>query len=833
MPLGAHVWRAPLFCAVVLLKQTQATGLMGTAAIEAFIAALKGSAGTGVVFDVGANNGEWTEQLMRRLDRESLARRVHPILFEPQPQYQQALERLVERWSGTLYPAVAWTAFEPAVTFYISTRTQTSSLSQLMALARNDPKDHGLNTQLKNMSVPAVDLAEVVNGAISKRGGGPSLLKLDVEAAEALLLPHLLTAGTLCGLTALIVEWHVNGMAPGDRLHGVLLRHSLEDTLKKGCRSPPLLVHDDDRLNNYGVPVPGLRTLVDIRESRVDTNGQQPRHFDDAERYLTGLTHQQPGHTRGHTRGEAWPGTDSHWARAAIHILAWSSWLHSTPSLSSCWVAWMESMIARDASITYTLHLHRPKPPDRAAPLSEEGRWRAAMLERWDWVADVVEAARVRPRGGNSTFIFTDMDVIPLRPYSTLLPLLGDDQDAVFARTMIARPREPVNLGFVLFRPSNAMLAFVHNLSRRVAAFVDTDRVDQVAAGALLRGQRNGPVRGQHGGNGVLRWGLLPADIIATGRTELISPTTIAFHAVGTLSPLSKLRALQKAFEVSGSRAVDFPETCRKGNSLASYFDSVQHGPGVWKWMHYFDVYERHLARFRGTNAVIVEVGIYSGGSLRMWRHYFGWRAVIVGIDISKNVTVYKGNATFGSPNAILVGDQGDPKFWQRVKQRFPRVDVLLDDGGHTSHLQEVTLREMWPHLAPGGVYLCEDIHSRDNLHAANVFRRFVNGPSGVNSIPPTCANGGGTIGAVRRGAVRREKSEEHCGRATSDEQQFLASATFHPYVVALEKRKSPLRYTVAYRHGTKWQPPLGLSAHGKGSSHGTGGRGSAHVKLA
>ena len=38
------------------------------------------------------------------------------------------------------------------------------------------------------------------------------------------------------------------------------------------------------------------------------------------------------------------------------------------------------------------------------------------------------------------------------------------------------------------------------------------------------------------------------------------------------------------------------------------YFDSVDAGPGIWKWSHYFDVYHKHLARFRGTNATIVEV---------------------------------------------------------------------------------------------------------------------------------------------------------------------------------------------------------------------------------
>ena len=40
----------------------------------------------------------------------------------------------------------------------------------------------------------------------------------------------------------------------------------------------------------------------------------------------------------------------------------------------------------------------------------------------------------------------------------------------------------------------------------------------------------------------------------------------------------------------------------------------------------------------------------------------------------------------------------------------MPHVDALIDDGGHTLTLQKTTLDAMWPHLPPGGVYICEDL---------------------------------------------------------------------------------------------------------------------------
>ena len=42
----------------------------------------------------------------------------------------------------------------------------------------------------------------------------------------------------------------------------------------------------------------------------------------------------------------------------------------------------------------------------------------------------------------------------------------------------------------------------------------------------------------------------------------------------------------------------------------------------------------------------------------------------------------------------------------------LPPIDILLDDGGHTMRQQRVTFEELFPHVAPDGVYLCEDLHT-------------------------------------------------------------------------------------------------------------------------
>src|SRR5207248_1717332 len=102
--------------------------------------------------------------------------------------------------------------------------------------------------------------------------------------------------------------------------------------------------------------------------------------------------------------------------------------------------------------------------------------------------------------------------------------------------------------------------------------------------------------------------------------------------ATNVRSPFRGYRfgSVLRTFPPPASAAAPPPEL----NPLEAYLDAYEKGPGIWKWRHYFDVYHRHLSKFVGREVHVVEIGIQSGGSLRMWRHYFGDRALIYGVDI-------------------------------------------------------------------------------------------------------------------------------------------------------------------------------------------------------
>jgi len=127
----------------------------------------------------------------------------------------------------------------------------------------------------------------------------------------------------------------------------------------------------------------------------------------------------------------------------------------------------------------------------------------------------------------------------------------------------------------------------------------------------------------------------------------------------------------------------------------------------IHKWVHYFDIYDRHFHRFRDKEIVILEVGVSMGGSLQMWRDYFGPKAMIYGIDIHPKCKELEEENI-----KIFIGSQSDRKFLREVKQQIPQVDILIDDGGHSMTQQIVTFEELFGHVKNHGVYLCEDIHS-------------------------------------------------------------------------------------------------------------------------
>ena len=141
-------------------------------------------------------------------------------------------------------------------------------------------------------------------------------------------------------------------------------------------------------------------------------------------------------------------------------------------------------------------------------------------------------------------------------------------------------------------------------------------------------------------------------------------------------------------------------------NELEKYFNANTKRR-IFKWQHYFEIYDRHLNKFRNKEINILEIGVMHGGSLQMWKDYFGSKAKIYGIDINPECK------KFEEQNInIFIGSQSDRSFLKEIKRQIPPVDILIDDGGHTMEQQITSFEELFEHMTSNGVYLCEDLHT-------------------------------------------------------------------------------------------------------------------------
>jgi len=139
---------------------------------------------------------------------------------------------------------------------------------------------------------------------------------------------------------------------------------------------------------------------------------------------------------------------------------------------------------------------------------------------------------------------------------------------------------------------------------------------------------------------------------------------------------------------------------------------AVRFGTDKWGGHWFTPHYARHFAPYRDRPVTILEIGIggydvptAGGESLRMWKHYFH-RGLVCGID-------YFDKSALAEPRIrTFQGDQSDPVFLAEVLAEIGRPDIVIDDGSHLSDHVLTSFRELYPRLAPGGLYVIEDIQT-------------------------------------------------------------------------------------------------------------------------
>jgi hypothetical protein len=132
----------------------------------------------------------------------------------------------------------------------------------------------------------------------------------------------------------------------------------------------------------------------------------------------------------------------------------------------------------------------------------------------------------------------------------------------------------------------------------------------------------------------------------------------------------------------------------------------------------YTQLYHMLFAPLRDRPLRLAEIGLQIGGpehgnpagrattdapSVRMWLDYFP-AATISGLDVSDFAWLRHDRFRF------MRCDLDDPAQIARAADWLGEQDIVIDDASHASPHQQQALAALFPRLAPGGLYVVEDL---------------------------------------------------------------------------------------------------------------------------
>ncbi len=186
-------------------------------------------------------------------------------------------------------------------------------------------------------------------------------------------------------------------------------------------------------------------------------------------------------------------------------------------------------------------------------------------------------------------------------------------------------------------------------------------------------------------------------------RDEMASDWRKAQDAVNSLVRTQVAQGLAPLFLARKQPYKNHPElTAMIAGGLLHSATFIQKSPFHLKF------YRQVLASLAEEPRSILEIGVKGGGSTALWKALFR-SATVVGIDIKLRPGLAE-----PSPDGViyLQADQTDVKRLREIAGQYGPFDLVIDDGSHVTDHQAVSIRELLPHVRPGGVYVVEDIHA-------------------------------------------------------------------------------------------------------------------------
>ena len=139
---------------------------------------------------------------------------------------------------------------------------------------------------------------------------------------------------------------------------------------------------------------------------------------------------------------------------------------------------------------------------------------------------------------------------------------------------------------------------------------------------------------------------------------------------------------------------------------------------------NYIDTYESLFFQFKDKNINFLEIGIFHGGSMKLWRDYFT-KANIHGIDIVYTKLAKETLINENIKISLMNSMDSNSSVLRNINNET--YDIIMDDGNHSFNAQYKTLINFFPKLKKGGIYIIEDIENRTmkNTTMINKFKSF------------------------------------------------------------------------------------------------------------
>jgi len=187
--------------------------------------------------------------------------------------------------------------------------------------------------------------------------------------------------------------------------------------------------------------------------------------------------------------------------------------------------------------------------------------------------------------------------------------------------------------------------------------------------------------------------------------------TTSPYIGFKSVSDLSSAKKYESICNLSSTKSL--PGTMWE--TISDIYSTYDEAPGLDHWAAYGPAYDqniqhlREMALLEGRKVKMLEIGVSSGGSTRVWKRYFRGLTHYVGLDIEPRCRMFQ---SLEEGIRIITGSQLDTALLSKICKLYGPFDLVVDDGGHTNKMIQTSLKILWNCMKDGSVYVIEDLHS-------------------------------------------------------------------------------------------------------------------------